>query len=247
MQVKFALSRGVTHATFDANKGPLLSWLASLIAVPVSQLQLVIFTNVTTPEEVLLALQSHDSMESLALADNVPIELLVSLLSPANNLTTRAALVDKLNGAAAKASSQGQSYSEPFTVVAAHEAGTSAAGANMGADTVEGPKDTVGSPGMNYATTLAGTTEGTPAGTSAGTPPSTPAGTPAGLANAPGAVGSNPSAAMIVGIVAGVAIGLTLLVGVAIAAKRSRHRAERESRTRSLLEGALREATISRK
>ena len=243
MQVKFALSRGVTHATFDANKGPLLSWLASLIAVPVSQLQLVIFTNVTTQEEVLLALQSHDSMESLALADNVPIERLVSLLSPANNLTTRAALVDKLNGAAAKASSQGQSYSEPFTVVAAHEAGTSAAGANMWA--VEGPKDTVGSPGMNYA--LAGTTEGTPAGTSAGTPPSTPAGTPAGLANAPGAVGSNPSAAMIVGIVAGVAVGLTLLVGVAIAAKRSRRRAERESRTRSLLEGALREATISRR
>jgi hypothetical protein len=235
MQVKFALSRGVTHATFDANKGPLLSWLASLIAVPVSQLQLVIFTNV--PEE---ALQSHDSMESLALADNVPIELLVSLLSPANNLTTRAALVDKLNGAAAKASSQGQSYSEPFTVVAAHEAGTSAAGANMW--DVEGPKDTVGSPGMNYAT-LAGTAEGT----SAGTPPSTSAGTPAGPANAPGAVGSNSSAAMIVGIVAGVAVGLTLLVGVAIVAKRSRHRAERESLTRSLLEGALREATTSQK
>jgi hypothetical protein len=227
MQVKFALSRGVTHATFDANKGPLLSWLASLIAVPVSQLQLVIFTNV--PEE---ALQSHDSMESLALADNVPIELLVSLLSPANNLTTRAALVDKLNGAAAKASSQGQSYSEPFTVVAAHEAGTSAAGANMW--DVEGPKDTVGSPGMNYAT-LAGTAEGTSAGT------------PAGPANAPGAVGSNSSAAMIVGIVAGVAVGLTLLVGVAIVAKRSRHRAERESLTRSLLEGALREATTSQK
>ncbi len=189
-------------------------------------------------------LQSRDSMESLALADNVPIELLVSLLSPANNLTTRAALVDKLNGAAAKASSQGQSYSEPFTVVAAHEAGTSAAGANMW--DVEGPKDTVGSPGMNYAT-LAGTAEGTSAGTSAGTPPSTSAGTPAGPANGPGAVGSNSSAAMIVGIVAGVAVGLTLLVGVAIAAKRSRHRAERESLTRSLLEGALREATTSQK
>jgi hypothetical protein len=56
MQVKFA-ARGVARSTFDASKAALIAYLASLISVPATSLQLDVFAPVA--EELLLALQSQ--------------------------------------------------------------------------------------------------------------------------------------------------------------------------------------------